>query len=149
MTASPLLSKVAWSTEYVDIASLPNATSTYDLNSCENTQIIIQQGDSSKYPAAWATVNYAPTAAPETKGKWCLPAAGIFSEMKENLDTINRTITKINGQEIGYVTASAQSIWTSSEIGQANAYAFWGFDESGFTNLRKDGQTSLRPILPF
>ena len=149
ITAIPLLSKVKWSTEYVDIPSLPNVTSINDFDSCGNTQKIIQQGDSGKYPAAWATVNYAPTAAPETKGKWCLPAAGIFSEMKENLDTINRTITKINGQEISYRTADAENIWTSSETGQSIAYAFWGFAEGNFTNLLKDGQVSLRPILPF
>ena len=61
-----------WSTEYVDISSLPNFTSqssaSTDYDSCGNTDKIVAQGNASTYPAAWAARKYAPTEA--TKGRW-------------------------------------------------------------------------------
>ena len=69
-----------WAEEYVDIPGIKNylteSEAFTDFKSCENTAAILAQGNENLYPAAWLCHNYAPAKAPETKGKWCLPAAG-------------------------------------------------------------------------
>ena len=79
-----------WGGYGTDISSLPNFTSqssaSTDYDSCGNTDKIVAAGDASTYPAAWAARKYAPT--PETKGKWCLPAAGILAKIYDNLTVI-------------------------------------------------------------
>ena len=79
-----------WGGYGTDISSLPNYTSSSsastDYDSCGNTDKIVAQGNASTYPAAWAARKYAPT--PETKGKWCLPAAGILAKIYDNLTVI-------------------------------------------------------------
>mgnify|MGYP000510652590 FL=1 len=79
-----------WGGYGTDISSLPNFTSqssaSTDYDSCGNTDKIVAAGDASTYPAAWAARKYAPTSA--TKGKWCLPAAGILAKIYDNLTVI-------------------------------------------------------------
>ena len=62
MTHKPVATGIYWSTEYVDISGLTNITSESKLTdiqaSCTNTDKITAQGNSSKYPAAWAAKNY-------------------------------------------------------------------------------------------
>ena len=81
---------MTWGGYGTDISSLPNYTSSSsastDYDSCGNTDKIVAAGDASVYPAAWAARKYAPTSA--TKGKWCLPAAGILAKIYDNLTVI-------------------------------------------------------------
>ena len=84
MTASVIATNLKWSTKEVatGIGTTPDwTTAITDFEACVNTQKIIQQGNSSEYPAAWAAVNYSPIAAPVTKGKWCLPAPGMLNSL--------------------------------------------------------------------
>ena len=47
------------------------------------------------YPAAWIALNSDPTDAPETKGKWILPTAGMANSLYTNLNTVNSAISKL------------------------------------------------------
>ena len=77
MTHKPVATGIYWSTEYVDISGVLTTSSESGLTdiqaSCTNTDKITAQGNSSKYPAAWAAKNY------KEGGKtWCLPSGGLL-----------------------------------------------------------------------
>ena len=135
-----------WSTEYVDISSLPNYTSREtamtDFNSCSNTDKIVAQGNASTYPAAWAARKYAPTT--ETKGKWCLPAAGIMTSIYNNQSAVQAGISKLGG-----VTYPSCCTWSSSE--HANRWAWYSSlgSTDGLSDSSKDGNQYVRPVLAF
>lgn len=97
-------------------------TAFTDYNACENTKKIIQasKGDSSKYPATYAAVNYAPASVPETKGKRCPPAVGMLHDLYANLETINNTRTKLGVSEI----YRGHDIWSSAECSVNQAWYF-------------------------
>ena len=108
-----------WSDYGTDISSLPNYTSREtamkDYDSCGNTDKIVAQGNTSTYPAAWAARKYAPTEA--TKGKWCLPAAGIMTNIYNNQSAIQNAISKAGG-----VSYPSCCTWSSSEYSSASAW---------------------------
>ena len=82
MTASPIASSIRWSTEYVNTGAFQSSSwssAIKDFDVSGNMTKIIQSGNASTYPAAYAAMNYAPSAAPTSKGKWMLPTAGISS----------------------------------------------------------------------
>lgn len=145
-----------WSTELVDIPDLPNYTNTSaaekDFDSCGNTQKIIKYGNADKYPAAWATVNYSPSAAPATKGKWCLPAAGIARSMINNYDKINSGLSKAGVELLPSVSFSSHSYWTSSEENSGNAWD-WCYCNYYLQTNGKDygynGNGYVRPVIEF
>ena len=134
-----------------DIPSLPNYTNWQeaikDFDSCENTKKIIQSGNSDDFPAAWVVVNYAPDAALETKGKWCLPAAGIWNSVFTNLDIITNTMIKINKSD-----TELYRVWSSTESSGTTA---WIFDKNypeqgGILNYgNKAGALFVRPVIEF
>ncbi len=137
-----------WSTEYVDISSLPNFTSqssaSTDYDSCGNTDKIVAQGNASTYPAAWAARKYAPTEA--TKGKWCLPAAGIMTNIYNNQGTIQDAISKVGG-----VSYPSCCNWSSSEYSSRYAwYSSLGYSY-GLGNSNKNSYSFqyVRPVLEF
>ena len=83
-----------------DISTLPNYSgaaeiAARDYDSCGNTDKIVAAGDASAYPAAWATRKYAPT--PGTSGMWCLPAAGIMSNINSNQTIIQNGFAAMGG----------------------------------------------------
>ncbi len=142
-----------WSTEYVDIPDLPNYGSSNlvnDFDSCENTKTVIdysykQYGNSASeyYPAFWQVYNYAPSTIPETKGKWCLPAGGVFNSISPNIDAINQSLIRINKEDIiGW-------FWSSSE----DSYYFaWGWGSAdAFTSYTKHYgyYLNVRPVIEF
>lgn len=116
MTANPIINNIRWS-DYYQYVNLNTSRSDdwreiiKDYDACNNTRKLIQAGDASKYPAAWAAYEYAPPTAPETKGKWCLPAAGMLSSLFLNLDVINNTISKLGGKKL---TNDNEHIWSSA-----------------------------------
>ena len=83
-------SAIDWCRQASHIPGLPEISSVEeaikDYDSCGNTDKLVAAGNASVYPAAWAARKYAPT--PETKGKWCLPAAGILAKIYDNLTVI-------------------------------------------------------------
>ena len=135
-----------WSTEYVDISSLPNFTSqssaSTDYDSCGNTDKIVAQGNASTYPAAWAARKYAPTEA--TKGKWCLPAAGIMTNIYNNQGTIQDAISKVGG-----VSYPSCCNWSSSEDDNLWAWRSYLTNSYGLNYYGKDTSTYVRPVLAF
>lgn len=116
MTANPIINNIRWS-DYYQYVNLNTSRSDdwreiiKDYDACNNTRKLIQAGDASKYPAAWAAYEYAPPTAPETKGKWCLPAAGMLSSLFLNLNVINNAISKLGGTKL---TNDNEHIWSSA-----------------------------------
>ena len=158
MTASPIQKNIMWSSSSTTtgIGATTNWTvAIKNFDACANTQKIIQQGNSSKYPAAWAAVNYAPSAAPATKGKWCLPAPGMLNSMYTNLNAVNNTISKLGGTQL---TNHNEHIWSSSESYTSAAWVFCattGANTGGvlerIKHLPYESHTShtVRPVLAF
>ncbi len=156
MTASPIQTGIQWGGYGTDIPSLPNYTSyttaIKDFDVSGNMTKIIQAGSSSTYPAAYAAMNYAPSAAPTSKGKWMLPTAGILNSLYTNLNAINNAISKVGGTQL---TGDNEHIWSSSEYTSNYAWVFcttngavWG----GVYGDNKDGANNrnvVRPVLAF
>lgn len=153
MTASPIATSIQWSTEYVNTGAFQssnwqNAIKDFDVSGNMTKIIQAANGNSSKYPAAYAALNYAPSAAPTSKGKWALPTAGILNSLYTNLNAINNAISKVGGTQL---TGDNEYIWSSSE---ASYYHAWFFctDIGGVGGTNKDGNTSkfvVRPVLAF
>ena len=148
-----------WSKKNIDIPDLPNYESVSDVeqdfDSCGNTQKIIKQGDFSTYPAAWAAVNYVPSSAPTTKGKWCLPAGGIARSMMNNYDKINSGLLKAEGELLPELSEHNRWNWSSSEF---NYFCAWHWDYASnklhfnFVNssyVKTLGWISVRPVIEF
>ena len=137
-----------WSTENVDISSLPNyttlETAMKDYDSCGNTDKIVAAGNASTYPAAWAARKYAPTEA--TKGKWCLPAAGIMTNIYNNQSAIQTSISKVGG--VSYPDCCN---WSSSEYDNLSGAAWLSnFNDSyGLDWASKSDSLYVRPVLEF
>ena len=137
-----------WSTETVDISGLTNYTSnssaSKDYDSCGNTDKIVAQGNASTYPAAWATRKYAPTTA--TKGKWCLPAAGIMTNIYNNQTVIQNAISKVGG-----VSYPSCCTWSSSEYSTDRAWVSGLGLSYGLGHYTKnyDNFHYVRPVLAF
>ena len=124
------LENMRWSNEEIDIPNLTNydsnSNAAKDFNSCSNTQKIIKAGDANQYPAAWAAVNYAPNEAPATKGKWCLPAAGVALAMNEHYDKVNSGLITGNWKHTSSEFDNAQT-WRWNEIGLQLTLKLWDF----------------------
>ena len=141
-----------WATEYIDL-SLNNfetdqAAST-DLKSYENTTVITAAGTSSIYPAAWAAKHYK-TAGTDARD-WCLPAAGILTNIKNNMSIINSGFSLAGGTQI----EGSFPLWSSSEISHDRAW-FSGFDGdygmgsgNDYRSYYKQLKRDVRPVLEF
>ena len=153
MTASSIATGIAWGNYGTDISSLPNYTSwssaIKDFDVSGNTTKIIQAGSSNNYPAAYAALNYAPSAAPTSKGKWMLPTAGILNSLYTNLNAINNTISKLGGTQL---TNDNEHIWSSSEYDLSSTWIFCtGNGRNGVNYSRKSDTVEryVRPVIAF
>ena len=123
-----------------------------DFDVSGNMTKIIQAGSSNNYPAAYAALNYAPSAAPISKGKWMLPTAGILNSLYNNLNAINNAISKVGGRQL---TNDNEHIWSSSEYKYDIAWVFCtdtGASQGGVNNNNKNNNNSnnvVRPVLAF
>ena len=163
MTHKPIATNIAWGEYGTDIPGLTNITSESKLTdiqaSCTNTDKITAQGNSSKYPAAWAAKNY------KEGGKtWCLPSGGLLRNALDNsanFTKFNAAIYKIQASAgtsaatiLGNVYNSGEAVWSSSEYSYDFAWSF-GADTSGSFRMNygsKYGYTSsvsVRPVLAF
>ena len=156
MTVKPIQSSIMWGGFGTNISSLPDYTSwsavVKDFDSCGNTDKIRAQGNSSKYPAAWAAYNYQPSGTPTGK-RWCLPAAGVINSLYNNLSTINTAIGKAGGTKL---VNDNEHIWSSSEYNSNGAWFFCtdtGAGSGGLGYYNKYGDYSngvvVRPVLAF
>ena len=138
-----------WGIFGIDIPNLPNHPYTNslsaDFDSCGNTDKIVAMGSASLYPAAWATRKYAPTT--DTAGKWCLPAAGIMTNIYNNQPAFQSAIKKINGVEFPNCC-----YWSSSEISPSYAAnSMFDFSYGLVNDSSKDlsDYAYVRPVLEF
>ena len=124
---------VRWSTEEIDVPEITNytieRTAVSDLKSCENTEAMLALGES-KYPAE------------STKGKWCLPSAGIWNMVNNHRTEIDAAISRASG------TSLLGDYWLSSEYSSNYAW-YWSssgaFSKSGKYNLTSSSY--VRPVL--
>ena len=147
------LGNMEWGGYGTDIPDLPNYSSSsaaeQDFDSCGNTQKIIKQGNANKYPAAWATVDYAPSSVPATKGKWCLPAAGVAHSMMNNYDKINSGLSKAGGESLPTLSDHNHWNWSSSEYSYDDAWV-WCYACGRLANgYYKYNYGYVRPVLAF
>ena len=126
-------------TPLTDYTSFASAASDYD--SCGNTDKLIAAGSADDYPAAWATRKYAPTS--DTKGKWCLPAAGVISNFGSNRDLFDALIDKLGG--VAYVD---NWVWTSTEYNHERAWINSNVSYE-LNHLSKSISRYIRPVLEF
>ena len=117
---------IGWGGYGNDIDALDNhesyITAWTDFDSCGNTKKITEYGGREVYGVAWAAVDYMPAGAPSTKGKWCLPAAGVLHNVYENLSAVNSGISKLEG--IQFKETTDEAVWSSTEV---SAYGAWYF----------------------
>ncbi len=138
-----------WSTENIDITSLTNyATAdkaSQDFFSCSNSQKIMAQGNSTKYPAVWAAYNYTTTGT--SVGQWCLPSAGIITEYYNNQDIINTAFSRANGAAFTNTTYT----WSSTEAMSNKAWLSSFGANYGLTygSMEKDYGRHVRPVVGF
>ena len=142
-----------WGIAEKDILDLPNYTSgqtTYvDTDSCKNTEIITQAGNTNDYPAAWAAKNYSTTGT--SAGDWCLPAMGILQNISNiglpnTLSKINNGFNNAGGQEL----SGGVEIWASTEASSTWAWIS-SFDPSRvvYTVNGKERTCEVRPVIEF
>ena len=127
-----------WSTEYFDVKGITNYVSEkdviHDMNSCENTDAMLARGEE-LYPAASAARNYAPYGAENTKGKWCLPSAGIWNMIINNHRTeIDSALSRANGSDL----SSVEKYWSSSELSSKEVWICRPFDGLLVTTLKSN-----------
>ena len=166
MTHKPVATGIKWSTKEGDISDLPNYTSESGLTdiqaSCTNTDKITAQGDSSKYPAAWAAKNYK-----EGNKTWCLPSGGLLKNALDNsvnFTTFNTSIYKIQtaaGTDAATILGRVydgytyENVWSSSELSNISAWYFFANKNGSFymdSSTKYDyGYTrpSVRPVMAF
>ena len=136
-----------WSTENVDVPEITNhiteQTVINDLKSCENTEAMLALGEE-KYPAAKLARDYAPRLALHTKGKWCLPAMGIWYMVNNHLIEINAAFSRAKSMTL------TEAYWSSSE---SNYKSAWNWSsQSVSTSLKySDGSLNVgfyvRPVM--
>lgn len=159
MTISTIRTSISWSTENINTGVLQStdwrqAIKDFNVSGSMTKIIKASKNNSSIYPAAYAALNYAPSTAPTTKGKWALPTAGILNSLYKNLNTINNTMSKL-----GYThfPGDYTHIWSSTEFSSNTAWSFCKIcsgctGEGGLgCNLKyyNSGQYVVYPVLAF
>ena len=144
-----------WGPTSTNIPGLTNyeskETASTDYVSCENSKIIMAQGDSSTYPAVWAAHEYS-TEGTEA-GDWCLPAAGIFTSYYNynNRTAINSGFDRANGIKFESGSSSTRA-WSSSEYDSYSAwFSFFGSSYGLLTSIGyyKTSSYEVRPVFEF
>lgn len=153
ITAEPVAEKIAFQSEYSDynygmFTGETSAEVSWQSQSCTATRRLLDKGDSSKYPAAWAAYEYVPNAAPETKGKWCLPATGVLWELSGNISQVNKTLKKIGG--IALDDANKERVWSSIAVADENlAWAYYAGMDVDTENANSSYINTVRPVITF
>ena len=140
---------VQWAVKHYDISKIANYDTSNDVikdfNSCENTEAMLALGEE-KYPAAAAAKNYAPAGAESTKGKWCLPSAGILNTINTHYTEISNTLRSLSRSK-----DFSGSYWSSSEESSGGAW-YWLSnntisDKRGFYFSQKESCLDFRAIM--
>ncbi|MDO5386405.1 MAG: hypothetical protein Q4F75_03945 [Pseudomonadota bacterium] len=116
-----------------------------DYDSCYNTKkLVSRENAETLFPAAWTVYNYAPATNPETKGKWCLPAAGIWHQTYLNRGKISDTFYDLTGSPFAYPNSTA---WSSTEESMSSAWIYnsnsYGAKRGGLYTQSKGDYTRI------
>ena len=154
------LSNEFWMTTDAPYLPLPtydtfNLAAQNDFDSCYNTQQIVKLGNSSDFPAAWSAIYYSPEKARETKGKWCVPAAGIAQSIIKNHEIINKSLKSVNATSLANGnTTLGYYIWTSSLLSKTGSAWRWkpyddsfGYIDYSYGSTHDDA--FVRPVIEF
>ena len=155
MTITPSLIDKQWSTENSNIPDICNNFSPTDIqDSCTNTDIITNYGDSSTYPAAWAAKNYKPTGTPTGKS-WCLPSGGLLKQInKSKLTKINQNIASAGGKTLGTGSSNTKEEYILSSSPGCSTNQIWILQVYNSVSLvstyrsNRNGN-SVRPVMAF
>ena len=101
-----------------------------DYNSCPNTDALVAVNNT----VGKAARNFAPSAAQSTKGRWCVPAAGVISNYYRNKGAINDGLTRLGASSL------SDEAWTSTLYADWVQKAGWTFQLSRTSN---DGLSTL------
>ena len=134
-----------WGGYGTDISGLTNYSSlsnaSADFASCENSKIIMADGDKSIYPAVWAAHEYSTEGT--SAGDWCLPALGVFSTYNSNSSIIDRGFSWANGKTF----PSNIEIWSSSE---SSYHSVWEtYLGEPYATSYKSSSRAVRPVIEF
>ncbi len=98
-----------------------------DYDSCGNTDFYMNLKGITLQPTAAETArNYAPT--PETTGKWCLPAAGIFVNIANNKAAILPAVNKLGDSNVFTYAWSSTIYVTFDSNGYYQKEYAWYYD---------------------
>ena len=138
-----------------DVAALPNISSVSeaqkDFNSCSNTKELL----AIPIEGADHINNYAPSSAPETKGKWCIPAAGVAYSILNNFEIINNAMEEIDQKSSVYAQTlvspyiSYSTVWTSTEFSSSNMWVLQPMDQSIGNVSKSVFYGYYRPVIEF
>ena len=131
----------------LNISMLPTSSfdsiASKDYASCENTEKIMTAGNKSEYPAAWAAHEYK-TAGTEA-GDWCLPAAGLFSNIYNNMSAVNTGLEKAGGTKF----TTSTEVWSSTNYASYDAWGTKFTSSFGIFYYDKAQSLEVRPVLEF
>ena len=134
-----------WALE--DVAVLKNyAKDIYaatDFKSCENTDAMLALGED-KYPSAKAARAYYPANAPQTKGKWCLPAAGVLNMITIYQNEIEAAIIQAGGDSI---LSARTYFWTSTECDKDLAWSWYALAGDFYIYGKSTLSYLVRPVM--
>ena len=137
--------RMVWSDSASDMSSVPNrpitSSASTDYDSCGNTDAIVAYSPGVT-SAAKATRKYAPTSG--TNGKWCLPAAGIMTNIYNNQSAIQTAISKVGG--VSYPDCCN---WSSSEYSSSRVWLSNFIHSYGLVWIGKVNGRDVRPVLEF
>ena len=128
---------------YDDVNIANKSDATDDNASCENSEKIRAEGDSSTYPAVWAAYNY--TTEGTEAGDWCLPAAGVFFSYDHGTYDMYKNFEKIGGEKIPMLSI----VFSSTEFDYRYVWVFTNDGPNRFSTSNKPSSNEVRPVIEF
>ena len=142
---------VPWSYDNTSIPAVQKTswvTAIHDINSCENTDYILGLGGD-RYPAVQKARDYFPQNAPETKGKWCLPAHGIMYKITYYFDDINKALEMAKGSPLllDISVLSQVAYWSSTGRDYGYSWALSGSSNLMLESASKTIEYNVRSVM--
>ena len=120
-----------------------SSTAKEDYASCKNSKKIMGYGDKNSFSGVWAAYNY--TTEGTSKGDWCIPAAGIFTSIENNLNIINTGFSHVGGTQFtSYTKIWASTATENGEIFYSDFTQSYALNTSSSTAFK-----DFRPVIEF
>ena len=116
-----------------------------EFDSCGNTQKLTGWC----FEAARGARGYAPSSVPTTKGKWCLPAAGVGQSILDNYDKINSGLSKARGKMLPSKSNYDYWNWASSEASGDGALIWCYASDDWSGSVKIEDFAYVRPVIAF